>query len=241
MSDVWVDEWPEDPRAAKQDQIEKRSRLRLQSLDLDNVRSILAVGVGYSESRSSAVAVGVPMLPNGQRLGDTLLVAEELRVFPYVAGLFFYREGPAVMSLLRSLPGPPDLVVSYGQGIAHPRGFGLASHLGVLADVASIGVTRKRLWGTAAEPGLDSTAPLPVIDRSGKQIGITQRLMVDCEQVFASPGHLTDVETVTAAMARWTAIQGCLPLALCIAQEEANRRAMGPRPRARRSKRRSTR
>ena len=227
ISESWVDDWPKDARGAKQDQVEKRRLLRLQTLDLDEVRSILAIGVGYSESRSSAVAVGVPMLPNGQRLGDTLLVAEENRAFPYVAGLFFYREGPAVMSLMRSLPGPPDLVVSYGQGIAHPRGFGLASHLGVLAGVPSIGVTRKRLWGSAAEPGLDSTEPLPMVDRAGKEIGVTQRLLPDCEQVFASPGHLTDVETVRAAMARWTAVQGCLPMALCVAQEEANRRAMG--------------
>ena len=203
-----------------------RARLKLSTFDADAAGTGLAVGVSYNERSKTAIAVGIPMLSNGApQFEQTKFIAEEPSDFPYRAGLFVYREGPAVVALVNSLPASIPFLVIYSQGIAHPRGFGLASHIGVLGGIPSIGLTRKRLWGFAKTPPLESTTAIELRDKSGKAIGLTKRMLPACEPIFASPGHLTNLQTVRSFLAGVTAIKGCFPEALSLAQEEANHRS----------------
>lgn len=218
--------WPQDIESALLDQESQRGSLTLQPLDLKSISNGLAIGVSYNERRKKSIAVGIPMLLTGEPLAmDAVFITEERTEFPYRAGLFVYREGPAVVSLLNSLPLNIPFLLLYGQGIAHPRGFGLASHIGVLAKTPSIGLTRKRLWGFSRPPKIGSNEQVELRDKQGAQLGITTRVLPNCEPIFASPGHMTDLQTVRQFLSGVSAVKGCFPEALCIAQEEANRRS----------------
>lgn len=218
-------DWSTSESEAIADQIRTRSRLVIRPFDLSRLKTCLAIGVAYSDDRRAAIATGVFMDLSGKPLSaDPPLVAEHPSSFPYVPGLFAYREGPAIATLLNALPAMPGLLVTFGQGIAHPRGFGLAAHIGVLASTPSIGITRKRLSGEGPVPELDDTDPAMLRDEQGTTIGIGRRLLPNCSPVYASPGHLVDIATTIAFLDGTSAIRRCLPEALSIAQDEANAR-----------------
>jgi deoxyribonuclease V len=107
---------------------------------------------------------------------------------PYIPGLLSFREAPALLAALRGLPRIPDVLLCDGQGVAHPRRFGVASHLGVLCDLPSVGCAKSRLTGTHGEPGLmrgDWTAL-----RSGLEIiGSVLRTRDGGRPVYVSVGH----------------------------------------------------
>jgi deoxyribonuclease V len=113
--------------------------------------------------------------------------------FPYIPGLLSFREAPLLIQAFRRLRRLPDVVLYDGQGIAHPRGFGLASHMGVLLGLPSIGCAKKRLVGDFGEVGLQagSTTPLKM---EGKIIGAVIRTRKGVKPVFVSPGHRIDLE-----------------------------------------------
>lgn len=108
--------------------------------------------------------------------------------FPYVPGLLSFREAPALLAALACLSQPPDLVFVDGQGIAHPRRLGLASHVGVLACLPTIGVAKSRLIGTFAPPGPEKGASSPLMDR-GEVIGAVLRTRSRVRPLFISVGH----------------------------------------------------
>lgn len=218
--------WPERVNDALRDQRRLSSRLRTQSLDLSAVRNILAVGVGFSERRQVAVAAGVLCDLGGAPVGRSeVFLAERECHFPYKPGLFAYREGPGVMALLESLPGRLDLLVFCSQGTAHPRGFGLAAHLGVLVGSPSLGLTRKPLTGSALTPEQTDGAVADLRGRDGTLIGFSFRPLAECDPFFASPGHLTDLDTLRAYLRGLRSFKGCFPEALSVAQAAANKRA----------------
>jgi deoxyribonuclease V len=108
--------------------------------------------------------------------------------FPYVPGLLSFRELPPLIPLFRRLRAPIDLLLCDGQGLAHPRRFGLASHLGVLYDLPSLGWAKSRLIGEHEEPGIEARGATPLIDR-GERIGWALRSRARCNPTFVSPGH----------------------------------------------------
>jgi len=114
--------------------------------------------------------------------------------FPYVPGYLSFREGPAVIAAIEQLSRRPDLLLVDGQGIAHPRGIGLASHIGVLTGIPSIGCAKSRLIGEHEEPGRKkgSWSPLRVDEEI---VGAVLRTQDDTRPLFISPGHLTDLDT----------------------------------------------
>jgi deoxyribonuclease V len=126
--------------------------------------------------------------------------------FPYVPGYLSFREGPVLDRAFRKLAERPDLVIFDGQGIAHPRRFGLASHLGVLWDVPSVGCAKTRLVGTGEEPGAAKGSWTPL--RDGEEvIGSILRTRDGVKPVFVSPGHRIDKagarEAVLQAVTRY--------------------------------------
>ena len=121
--------------------------------------------------------------------------------FPYVPGYLSFREGPVLEKAYEKLERRPDLVIFDGQGLAHPRRFGLASHLGVVWRVPAIGCAKTRLVGTFREPGARKGSFSPL--RDGREvIGSVCRTRDGVKPVFVSPGHRID-----HAGARWWVLE----------------------------------
>ena len=114
--------------------------------------------------------------------------------FPYVPGLLSFREGPAVMDALPRLKRKPDLLIFDGQGIAHPRRFGIASHIGVLVGIPSIGCAKSRLVGEYQEPGMERGS-FSFLFHKGDTVGAVVRTRSRVKPVFVSTGHLIDLST----------------------------------------------
>ena len=113
--------------------------------------------------------------------------------FPYVPGLLSFREGPAVVRAVMNLKRRPDLLFLDGQGIAHPVGIGLASHVGLALDIATIGCAKSRLVGEYREPGRQRGGSAPLVYK-GRQVGSVLRTRDEVRPVFISPGHMIDFE-----------------------------------------------
>ncbi len=108
--------------------------------------------------------------------------------FPYVPGYLTFREGPVFLRAARRLAIRPDLWLVDGQGIAHPRGFGLAAHLGVLLDTSAIGCAKSRLIGEHDEPGMERGAWVPLrLER--RKIGAVVRTRDGVRPLYVSVGH----------------------------------------------------
>ncbi len=112
--------------------------------------------------------------------------------FPYVPGLFAFREVPALLAALDKLTVRPDVLVCDGHGLAHPRRFGLASHLGVLTGLPAFGVGKTRLLGDWAPVGPRRGDRSPLID-AGETVGAVLRTQDGVKPVFVSAGHRMDL------------------------------------------------
>jgi len=119
--------------------------------------------------------------------------AVENAPFPYVPGYLSFREGPAVLAAWERLRRRPEAVIFDGQGIAHPRRFGIAAHLGLWLDLPSVGCAKSRFVGDAEEPAPEagSHAPLTV---DGEEVGALLRTRKGAKPVWVSPGHLVGIE-----------------------------------------------
>jgi deoxyribonuclease V len=114
--------------------------------------------------------------------------------FHYIPGLLSFREGPILVKTFQKLKIKPDLMIYDGQGIAHPRGFGLASHLGLWLDLPSIGCAKTLLLGEFISPG-SSKGSFELIRREGKEVGAVLRTKDKIKPLFISPGHRIDLLT----------------------------------------------
>ncbi len=185
--------WPSDPEQAIEIQLALRHRLVL-AWDGRPVRRVAGVDVAYrGDEAQAAIAV-----LDFERL--TLLESAIARVpasFPYIPGLLTFREGPAVLAAWENLPRPPDLMLFDGQGIAHPRRFGLAAHLGLWLDLPSIGVAKSHFYGSSPPgPGPLAGDFVPLRDETAAQqvIGAVLRTRAGSQPLYVSPGHRMDVE-----------------------------------------------
>ena len=113
--------------------------------------------------------------------------------FPYRTGLLSFREVPILAEAFRRLKEPPDVLLVDGQGIAHPRGLGLAAHLGLVLEVSTIGVAKSRLVGKGEEPGQDAGAASPLVWQ-GKVVGLILRTQKGKNPFYLSPGHRITLE-----------------------------------------------
>lgn len=157
------------------------------------IRTVAGVDVGFEDAGSvTRAAVAVLDFPS-LALVETA-IARRPTAFPYVPGLLSFRELPAVLDAVAALGRMPDIFLCDGQGIAHPRRFGIASHLGVLLDRPSIGVGKTRLTGAHAEPGAQKGDWVPLMDK-GEVIGAVLRTRPGVKPVFVSIGHRLCLET----------------------------------------------
>ncbi len=155
--------------------------------DFGALQSIAGVDVAYGRrggpARAAVVVLSISDLAPLAETTASLTVG-----FPYVPGLLTFREAPAAIAALLDLPAPPGLLLCDGQGLAHPRRFGFASHLGVFLDVPSVGVAKSRLIGDYDEPGPEPGAWTPLSDR-GEIIGAVVRTRRGAKPLFVSIGH----------------------------------------------------
>ena len=113
--------------------------------------------------------------------------------FPYIPGLLSFREAPACIDAIDKLKNTPDVFIVDGQGIAHPRRLGIASHIGLLIDKPTIGCAKSRLIGTFDEPRRRKGSFSPLVD-SDEEIGAVLRTRTDVKPVFVSVGHKCTLE-----------------------------------------------
>ncbi len=159
-------------------------------------RHIAGVDVHFSRDGAMAYAAAVRLDAATPGLAESALVAMPA-AFPYRTGFLSFREVPAAMAALALLGRRPDLVMVDGQGRAHPRRIGFASHLGLLIGLPTIGVAKSRLLGRFAEPGPEAGARTPLEDK-GEIVGAVVRSKAGCRPLFVSVGHLVDLETAVA-------------------------------------------
>ena len=108
--------------------------------------------------------------------------------FPYVPGYLSFREIPAILAALPQLTITPDLILCDGQGLAHPRRFGLACHLGVLLDLPTIGVAKSKFIGEHQEIPPEKGSWKPLLDRD-ETIGVVLRSRTKVKPIYVSVGH----------------------------------------------------
>lgn len=152
---------------------------------------VAGVDVAFHDGGAITVAaICVLVYPAGHCV-EQVCYSEPTR-FPYVPGYLSFRELPAVLGAWQQLRAKPQLVMCDGQGIAHPRRFGIASHLGVLLNLPTIGVAKSRLIGDATEPGKNrgESNPLTVNE---EQIGWLLRTRTNVKPLYVSPGHMVDI------------------------------------------------
>ena len=114
--------------------------------------------------------------------------------FPYVPGLLSFREIPPLLEAWRRLRLTPDCILCDGQGIAHPRGLGLASHFGLVLGIPTIGCAKSPLFGRYDEPGPNRGDEAPITDPKGRRIGSVVRTRDRTEPLYVSVGHLVSLK-----------------------------------------------
>lgn len=158
-------------------------------------RTATGLDVAYSaDSSLVAAAVVTVSVESGAVLESATAVGTA--EFPYVPGLFAFRELPTLLTALANLSTAPDLLVADGNGIAHPRRFGLACHLGIETGLPTIGVAKTPL-GRYDQPGPARGDTRPMID-DGEQVGAALRTQPHVKPVFVSIGHRIDLPTACA-------------------------------------------
>jgi len=184
--------WKVNVEEAIQIQGNLRDRLIVEKT-FTEMRTIGGGDVAYSKDRNFLFgAIVVLSFPKMETL-DIATVHGEIP-FPYIPGLLSFREGPILIKAFGKLKIKPDVMIYDGQGIAHPRGFGLASHMGLWLDLPSIGCTKTPLLDDFLYPGA-SKGSYELIRKEGTEVGAVLRTKERVKPLFISPGHRIDLLT----------------------------------------------
>lgn len=160
---------------------------------LGEVKLVAGVDVGFEDSgQVTRAAVAVLTFPQLELIEQQ--VVRRPTSMPYVPGLLSFREVPALIDALEQLVSLPDLILCDGQGIAHPRRFGLACHLGVLTNIPTIGVAKTLLVGRHKPLGEVKGSREPLLHRQ-EQVGVVLRTRDRVKPLYVSLGHRISLET----------------------------------------------
>jgi deoxyribonuclease V len=193
--------WDLTPAEAVALQNRLRGQVRLEPPDRE-IRTIAGADLSFNKF-SETVYAGIVILSLPE-----LQVIEEAGVrstakFPYVPGLLSFREMPSVLEVWDKLKNKPDVLMLDGQGIAHPRRFGIACHAGLLLDLPTIGCAKTILVGKHGELGVEAGSQVPLLDR-GELVGVALRTKTKVAPVFVSAGHLIDLSSAVRLVLRST-------------------------------------
>jgi deoxyribonuclease V len=235
--------WNLTPGAARALQAELAGRVE-RTDRCETIELVAGIDVGFEQGgRLARAAIAVLRLPDLAPVDQAIV--RRSADFPYVPGLLSFREIPAVLDALAGLRTCPQLLVCDGQGLAHPRRFGLACHLGWILDVPCIGVAKSRLIGSFADPDQRRGAAT-ALRHDDEVIGAALRSRVGAKPVFVSIGHRIGLASAIALTMACTG-RYRIPETTRHAHRLASRRlglesqgdAGGPEARARRAPRRS--
>jgi len=220
MKPVRQHEWDLTPEAAIALQQQLRSDICFTD-EIPAVQYVAGVDVGFeAEGTVTRAAIAVLSFPGLALVGRA--IARRPTTFPYIPGLLSFREIPAVLAALETLQTEPQIFLCDGMGIAHPRRFGIACHLGWLMDAPTIGVGKSRLVGTHPEVPNERGAWVP-LRHQGETIGAVLRTRVNTKPLYISPGHRVSFETAIAY------VMQCTPkYRLPETTRQAHRLASGP-------------
>ncbi len=183
--------WDLPPKDAIQLQEHLRTRVISAPLADETIQYVAGIDVGFPRGKEIARAAVVIMRYPSMELIDQGLA--ELPVsMPYVPGLLSFREIPVILAALEKLTQIPDLLITDSQGIAHPRRFGLACHLGVLLDMPALGCAKSILVGKHAHLSETRGSTTDLID-DGETIGSVVRTRDGVKPVYISIGHRVDL------------------------------------------------
>lgn len=189
----WTGVFGESEARAQQERL--RPLVRAEGVAANEVRLIAGVDVAYAKDES-IVAGAVVVLDAATRQVVESASAVRPVEFPYVPGLLAFREIPALLDALAALSSRPDAIVCDGYGVAHPRRFGLACHLGVLTDLPTFGVAKTAFIGEYTQPGPERGDWSDLRDR-GEIVGRVLRTQRETKPVFVSTGHRIDLAAAT--------------------------------------------
>lgn len=186
-------QWNLGPREA----VELQKQLAFEVIREDKfegpVKSVAGIDLGYDAKTDTSRAVVVVLKFPELELIESAEAILPIQ-FPYVPGLLSFRETPVAIKALEKLQNAPDLILCDGQGIAHPRRFGIACHIGLLADVPSIGVAKSVLVGKFENLGERRGSRAPLVHRN-EEIGVALRTKDKVQPVYVSVGHRISLET----------------------------------------------
>jgi deoxyribonuclease V len=180
--------WPDTIQEAKAVQLALKDRVRIIPLRKEP-KFIAGVDAAFLENKVIGVA-SIFKYPELTHVEDAFAVTDI--PFPYVPGFLSFREGPAVIKAIDILKIKPDLVLVDGQGIAHPKAMGIASHIGVILDIPTIGCAKSRLVGEYKEPGSKKGDWAPLNFHS-RIVGAVLRTRDNVRPIFISPGNKIDL------------------------------------------------
>ncbi|MBI4848090.1 MAG: endonuclease V [Nitrospirae bacterium] len=180
--------WPIDLKEAKKIQLRLSRKIRIIPL-AKKPAFIAGVDAAFSENKVVAAAC-LYKYPELIPVEDAYAAAKIS--FPYIPGFLSFREGDAIIKAIEKLKTKPDLILFDGQGIAHPGGTGIASHIGAILNVPTIGCAKSRLIGDYADPG-NKKGRYSSLKYKNKTVGAVLRTRENVKPVFVSPGHLIDL------------------------------------------------
>lgn len=191
--------WDLTPREAIAVQQQLRHEVRLRPLRR-RVRTIAGADISFNKFSDVIYAAVVVLSLDDLQIIDSAGVRATVK-FPYIPGLLSFREAPALLEAWAGLKVKPDVLMLDGQGIAHPRRFGIACHIGLLLDLPTIGCAKSLLVGRYEEPALEAGCQSPLVDR-GEVIGRVLRTKTKVAPVYVSPGHLIDLDSAVDLVMR---------------------------------------
>lgn len=167
-------------------QHELRKQIQIEHL-YKPIHTIAGADISFNKY-SEIVYAGIVVFsyPDLKIIGNATAISRT--TFPYISGLLAFREVPALLEAWEKLSVKPDVMVLDGQGIAHERRLGIATHFGLITDVPSIGSAKSRLYGKYDEPANVPFGESPIYDK-GEQIGVAIRSKKNCNPIYVSPGH----------------------------------------------------
>lgn len=180
--------WELDIKTAREVQEKLRSQLILAD-ENPSVNPRLVAGADVSCGRGNEIlyAAVVVLSYSDMKILDTACASGPV-TFPYIPGLLSFREGPILLQAFAKLREIPDVILFDGQGIAHPRGLGLASHMGLFLDLPSIGCAKSKLVGECGDVGTNVGDQSPLY-HEGQVVGAALKTKRNVKPVYVSPGH----------------------------------------------------
>ncbi|UCB57554.1 MAG: endonuclease V [Candidatus Omnitrophota bacterium] len=184
-----IHSWDLGPKEAIRLQNSLKQKIKLKKYSIIP-KLIAAADVAFKDDKAYGVVI-VLNYPSFEIIEQVFKTAEIS--YPYIPGLLTFREGPVLEKCFKALKTEPEIILFDGQGIAHPRNMGLATHFGILLDKPAIGCAKTRLFGNYTEPKQRQGAFSYLLDKQGRKIGAVLRTRSNVKPVYISPGHNIDL------------------------------------------------